>query len=186
MRIITGEYKGRILNSPEGLNTRPTSDKVKGAVFNIIQKRVFNSTILDLFAGTGSLGLEALSRGAKCSYFAEQNKDTFKILLDNICLLNLNDKCKAFNTDAYIVLKNLKKNNISFDIIFLDPPYFKGEVIKSIEHISQYNLLNKNGIIITEYDSKEIIPESIDNFKKYRTEKYGRTSISFWNNEGEN
>lgn len=185
MRIITGIAKGRKIMAPEGMDTRPTSDRVKESLFNILDNKIdiYGKNVLDLFAGTGNLGIEAISRGALMCTLIEQNKNTFKTLKENINTLNFNEKSEAYNQDAFSALEIFKKNNKKYDIIFLDPPYGKGLIEKAIEKIANIDLLENNGIIVSEYDENDIIPENISSIKKYRTEKYGRTKISFWTKE---
>lgn len=183
MRIITGIAKGRKLMVPEGNNTRPTLDRVKESLFNIISNNISDSNVLDLFAGSGGLGLECISRGAKLCIFCEKDKNTFSYLRQNVINLGFSSYCELYNHDAFFVLKKCSQRNLKFDIVFLDPPYGKGLIEKAIKSISDYNLLNKDGIIITEYDEKDILPDKIENFIKYRNEKYGRVRISFWTEE---
>ncbi|MCX7885017.1 MAG: 16S rRNA (guanine(966)-N(2))-methyltransferase RsmD [Caloramator sp.] len=183
MRIITGIAKGRRIKAPEGKNTRPTLDRVKESIFNIINNRIQGACILDLFAGSGNLGLESISRGSISCIFCEKDKTTFGYLKENVVSLGFSSKCELYNHDAFFVLKKCSQRNLKFDIIFLDPPYGKDLIIESLKNISHYNLLNNNGIIITEYDENDIIPDKIEDLIKYRTEKYGRVRISFWNKE---
>lgn len=185
MRIITGRMKGRKIKALEGTNTRPTSDRVKESLFNILINKIDirGKRILDLFAGTGNLGLEALSREALECIFVEKDKNAFSVLKNNIEALDFVDKSKCYNQDAFYALKIIIKNNEKFDIIFLDPPYGKGYIQQAIEKISGFDLLNYGGIIISEYDEFDEMPEAIENIKIFRTEKYGRTKISFWTKE---
>ena len=181
MRIITGYAKGKKLKAPEGLATRPTADRIKESVFNIINFKLYESNVLDLFAGTGGLGLESISRGCFKSTFVEKNQKAFKILNENINSINAMNKSKVYNVDAFIFLKKYTSFNDKYDIIFLDPPYFGGLIEKSINEIYNLNLLNKNGIIISEYDTKENMPKTIASIVRYRDVNYGRTTVSFWN-----
>lgn len=183
MRIITGIAKGRRILAPEGIETRPTSDRVKEALFNIIQYKIDGSIILDLFAGTGNLGLEAVSRGAQRCVFIEHNRNTYKILLRNIEYLGFNGKSEAYNQDAFTALKILARREEKYDIIFLDPPYGKGYIEKAIELISHFDLLSDEGIIASEHDKTDELPEKVGLLKVYRSERYGRTKITFWNKE---
>lgn len=183
MRIITGIAKGRVIKAPEGLNTRPTSDRVKESFFNIISKKIYGARTLDLFSGTGNLGLEAISRGAEVCTFVESNNSAYKILAMNIEALGFVSSSELYKRDAFDTLEMLGKSNKKYDIIFLDPPYSMGLVEKSIKKISELKILRKDGIIISECDEKDIIPEKIYDIKIYRAEKYGRTKIYFWNEE---
>lgn len=180
MRIISGTAKGRKLETLEGLNTRPTSDRVKESVFNIILRDIFDANVLDLFGGIGSLGIEALSRGAKHCTFVEENKNAYKVLKENIEKLEFQNKSELYQTDAFGALKTFGRIEKQFDIIFLDPPYGKGYVEKSIKEIDKLNLTNDNSLIISELDNIDNIPESIGDFKVDRIKKYGRVKMAFW------
>lgn len=186
MRIITGIARGRMIKAPEGMNTRPTSDRVKESLFNIISKKMRDSTVLDLFAGSGNLGLESISRGAEKCTFVENNKVAYKTLKENIDLLKFQDMSETYFQEAFTTLKTLHMLNKKYDIIFLDPPYGKGLIESSINEINNLELLNNEGIIISEYDAEDNVPDSIGEIKIYRTESYGRIKISFWTKEEKN
>ncbi len=183
MRIITGIAKGRRIEAPEGEGTRPTADKVKGALFNILQTKVIDATVLDMFSGTGNLGLEALSRGSRNCIFIEKDHKAFTILKKNIESLGFQESCEAYRQDAFTAIEKLSRRNIFPDIIFLDPPYGKEMIIKAIEEISRLEILEHNGIIVSEHDETDNLPERIGGIEAYRTEKYGRTRLTFWKNE---
>lgn len=186
MRIITGSAKGRRIEAPEGEGTRPTSDKVKGALFNILQTKIKDAFVLDMFSGTGNLGLEALSRGAGKCIFIEKEQKAFQILKKNITLLGFEESCEVYHQDAFIAIEKIKKRGLKLDIVFLDPPYGRQMVNKAIEGISRLDILDYNGIIISEQDETDNLPDKIGNIEAYRTEKYGRTKITFWRMEREN
>lgn len=150
MRIISGKYKGRKL---EGFNidgTRPTMDRVKESLFGIIQNKIQNSICLDLFAGSGNLGIEAISNGAKECYFVDNNKEVIKVLKRNLKDI---ENYNLINDDYKNTLKNL---NVRFDIIFLDPPYKLNLINDAINDIIKYDLLNNDGIIICEYETEQV------------------------------
>jgi 16S rRNA (guanine(966)-N(2))-methyltransferase RsmD len=181
MRIIAGLAKGRKLLSPEGFDTtRPTLDRVKEAIFNIIQESVPYSVALDVFAGTGSLGLEAVSRGAKQCYLVDKSPVTFPLLKKNVENLNFTDKCECLNMDSYKALEHLDKKGIIFDLIFIDPPYRKDMIPPAIEYISNSNLLDKGGLIVTKIDSLEEIYEGNEKITLINHRKYGKTIICFY------
>lgn len=181
MRIIAGLAKGRKLLSPEGFDTtRPTLDRVKEAIFNIIQESVPYSVALDVFAGTGSLGLEAVSRGAKQCYLVDKSPVTFPLLKKNVENLNFIDKCECLNMDSYKALEHLDKKGIIFDLIFIDPPYRKDMIPPAIEYISNSNLLDKGGLIVTKIDSLEEIYEGNEKITLINHRKYGKTIICFY------
>ncbi|WP_432665156.1 16S rRNA (guanine(966)-N(2))-methyltransferase RsmD [Wukongibacter baidiensis] len=180
MRIISGKAKGVRLKALKGMDTRPTSDKVKESIFNIIAPYVDDSKVLDLFSGTGNLGLEAVSRGAAYAYLIEKNRKCQPIIKENINKAKLDDSIKLIIKDAVSALKMFKDNNERFDIIFMDPPYLKGFIIPCLEEISDLNLLNIDGIIVIEHDIKDILPETVKDITKFKERKYGTTMVSFY------
>lgn len=183
MRIITGIAKGRRIKAPEGLNTRPTSDRVKESMFNILSNRYSFENVLDLFAGSGNLGLEAISRGAKKCVFIEQNKEAYNTLVENIKSLKFENNSEYYRQDAFVALEILSKRGEKFDLIFLDPPYGKGLVEQSIKLIDSKGLLRDGGVIVSEQDVNDVLPENINEIKRIRLEKYGRTTVAFWSKE---
>ncbi|HEY5561137.1 MAG TPA: 16S rRNA (guanine(966)-N(2))-methyltransferase RsmD [Clostridiaceae bacterium] len=186
MRIISGIAKGRKLLSPEDYATRPTLDRVKEAMFNIIAGYVPGAITLDMFAGTGSLGLEAISRGAKYCYLFEKDSKSYSILKENIKVLDFSDSATAFNYSCYDGIKVLSDKNIKFDLIFIDPPYMKSMIPTALELIDKYKLLNEDSIIVTKIDSKEKVYEGINNINLIDKRKYGKTIVCFYKiKEGE-
>lgn len=143
MRVISGKSRGKKLISLEGDNTRPTLDRVKEALFNIIQFQVQDAVVLDLFAGTGALGIEALSRGAKEATFCDKVPDAIKVIKQNVINTNNLNKTIIINKDYKDALENISKQNKKFDIIFLDPPYKTNLAIESLQKIIMSNLLTK-------------------------------------------
>lgn len=143
MRVISGKSRGKKLVSLEGNNTRPTLDRVKEALFNIIQFNVQDAVVLDLFAGTGALGVEALSRGAKEAIFCDKVLDAIKVIKQNVTNTNNLDKSIIINKDYKDVLEILSKQNKKIDIVFLDPPYKTNLAIESLQKIIMSNLLTK-------------------------------------------
>lgn len=180
MRIIAGSAKGRKLLSPEGMGTRPTLDRVKEAMFNIIQNRVPGAVVLDMFSGTGSLGLEAASRGAKECFLVDKGDTTFGFLKQNIMNLKFENNCSCYNVDSYEALNIFSNKKIIFDIIFIDPPYKKEMIPPAVEIITKKNLLNKDGIIVTKIDTSEDIYEGNDIISLTDYRKYGNTTICFY------
>jgi 16S rRNA (guanine(966)-N(2))-methyltransferase RsmD len=181
MRIIAGLARGRKLLSPEGSDTtRPTLDRVKEAIFNIIQETVPYAVTLDVFAGTGSLGLEAVSRGAKKCYLVDKSPVTFPLLKKNVENLNFTDKCECLNMDSYKSLEELDRRGIIFDLIFIDPPYRKNMIPPAIEYISNSDLLSKDGLIVTKIDTIEEIYEGNEKITLINYRKYGKTTICFY------
>lgn len=141
MRIVAGKRKGLIIKSIEGESTRPTRDIVREALFSILFNNIDDAKFLDLFAGSGAMGIEALSRGASEAYFSDINPKCVRIINENITKAKFNEQAKVFNADYKLVLKKLQGNK--FDIIFIDPPYNKVLGIDAIEKISEYDILSE-------------------------------------------
>lgn len=181
MRIITGKAKGKKLISPDGYDvTRPTLDRVKQSIFNILQNNLNSDTVvLDLFAGTGSLGLEACSRGAKITYLCDRNDVIFSYLKKNIENLGFENSAFAIKGEFDVNLKRFKGKE-KFDLIFVDPPYNTDYVEKSINLIDELEILDKNGIIVTKISTSErkFIESKNINLVDYR--KYGNTTVCFY------
>ncbi len=185
MRVITGSARGHALKAPKGENTRPTSDKVKESVFNIIGFIDDESIVLDLFSGSGSMGIEFLSRGAKTCYFIDADSNSIKIIKENLEKTKLVEKALVYKNDVERAIKVLGNKHIEFDYIFLDPPYNKECVTKTLENINNEKLLKKTGEIIIEHETKLELPDSCYDFKKTDYRKYGDTSVSFYSKEEE-
>ncbi len=173
MRVISGKYKGMILKEYNVVGTRPTMDRVKESLFGMIQNKIKNSICLDLFAGSGSLGLEALSNGADKVYFVDKNKIVIKNMKKNFEKI---DNYYLYNLDYIEALKKFKEQNIKFDIVFLDPPYDLLLITKSIELLVKNNLLNNEAYIICEY-TKENINCDLEIIKE---KKYGDKFIKIY------
>lgn len=190
MRIISGKRRGYKLAAPEGLDTRPTTDRVKESVFNIIQTRLPCGFVLDMFAGSGGMGIEALSRGAKGAVFTESNPAALKVLKKNLSGSGLGGDAAVLQGDAFDLLRRLSMGAVTartdggafdrkagFDIVFLDPPYNKGLVNKALELICELRLIRPGGIVVTETEvgGEEIADFGLAALKKA---KYGKTVIT--------
>ena len=186
MRIISGKNRGTKLYTLEGLDTRPTLDRVKEALFSKININLQDAIILDLFAGSGALALEAISRGAKIAYMCDNSFKAIKIIKQNIEKTKQNEKIVLIEKDYEKALESLYQKKLKFDIIFLDPPYKTNYNIKAINLILEYNLLNKEGIIIIETDIEEIILKEIELFAidVFDVKKYGRVTLIFLRRKG--
>jgi 16S rRNA (guanine966-N2)-methyltransferase len=179
MRIIAGKYRGKKLTSIKGDMIRPTSDRVREAVFNILGQKVRHASVLDLFAGTGALGLEALSRGAHRAVFADLD---CKTLQTNINLCSLQEKSETINCNIIgdnILEQTLK--NTKFDLIFMDPPYHQGLLDHMLNQDFLYDIMHENTIIIAEHHFSENIGFNPSRLDIYRQKKYSKTIISFIN-----
>lgn len=181
MRVISGTARGKKLSSLEGLETRPTLDRVKEALFNIIQFDLKDAKILDLFSGSGALAIEALSRGATEAVLCDNSRKAIQIINQNLKDTRLEEKANVINKDYANSLKQLYNESKRFNIIFLDPPYKTNYTIIAIEQILKYNLLEDDGIIIVETDDKNKIEEikKNKNIEVYDTRKYGTVLIIF-------
>ncbi|MCI1943869.1 16S rRNA (guanine(966)-N(2))-methyltransferase RsmD [Clostridium luticellarii] len=181
MRIISGVARGRKLLSPNGYDTtRPTLDRVKESMFDIIQRKVPGAAVLDVFAGTGSLGLEAVSRGAKKCFLVDRDSDTFSYLKKNVENLKFTSICRTINMDSYRALEELGIKEEVFDVIFVDPPYKKNMIPPAVEIIERKNLLSADGIIVAKIDTSEKIYGGTDSIVLTEHRKYGKTTLCFY------
>ena len=183
MRVISGVARGTKLNSIDSTDTRPTLDRVKEALFNIIQNIIDDSIVLDLFAGSGAIGIECISRGAKKAYFCEKSHEAVKMIRQNIEKTRFTDKSEILQQDYKKALKNYSVRNIKFDIVFLDPPYKKDIAVDAVQDIIELGLLEKNGVIIIETDEKERELKELEKLQVevYDLRKYGRVYLIFLN-----
>ena len=179
MRIISGKARGTKLYTLEGDTTRPTLDRIKESIFNIIQNRIKDSTFLDLFAGSGAMGLEAASRGAKKAILCDKNKNAMQIIKRNIEKTHLEQNVQTYLDDYENILKTKIKEKI--DIIYIDPPYNSNFAINSIKIILEKNLVTKDSIIMIETDRKNEIEEELKNIEIEIVDerKYGKAEIIF-------
>lgn len=178
MRIIGGKYKSRVLADFAGEKVRPTSDRAKEALFNILALKIYGARVLDLFSGSGALGLESLSRGAKGVVFNDFDKDSLAILKKNLTALKIpvgGEEAKVMYSDYTVALESVRGQ---FDLIFLDPPYRfdYGEV--ALKKIAQKGLLSENGIAV--YERDRVFEGVIDGLEKCDERKYGKTYFTFF------
>ena len=177
MRVITGSARGVSLQTPAGLQTRPTTDRVKENLFNIIQFDIPGAQVLDLFAGSGQLGIEALSRGAQSAVFVDQGKEAIAAVQRNLAATKLHDHAQVVQSDSFSYLQSCRRK---FDLIFLDPPYSGNFLEKAIVVISENDILSDCGIIICERPiEKEELPE-ISNLMRSRDYQYGKMLITLY------
>lgn len=183
MRVISGKVRGLKLNTPKNEDVRPTTDRVKESLFNMINPYIMESNVLDLFAGTGSLGIECLSRGANNCVFVDVSKESISIVKSNIKKARVENESTVLNLDFKDAIGRLKVQGNKFDVIFMDPPYYKNMFIDALLKIDDTSLLNEDGIIVIEHDSKDVFPESIGRLEKTKDKKYGNTTITFYKME---
>lgn len=182
MRVITGTARGRRLNELRGMETRPTTDKVKESIFNCIQFDVEDARVLDLFAGTGQLGIEALSRGAQSAVFVDKRTDAAKLVRDNLALCQLSDRAQVICGDSMGYLSSLRTR---FDIIFLDPPYADDLLERAIAHIARFDILSPHGIIVAESPMDKALPALEAPYGIYREYRYGKIKVTIYHRSGE-
>ncbi len=181
MRVISGSFKGLKLKGSTKLNIRPTKDKVKEALFDIIGISIENSIFLDLFSGYGNVGIEAISRKANHVTFVDNNSVCVSILKHNLSLLRQNiDNIDIFCENALAFLKERKVKEDKFDIIVIDPPYSSNLAEKCLSVIGRYDILNNAGLVIAEIPSKKDISSSFYRLKKFREQVYGSTKVVFY------
>ena len=177
MRIIAGDYKGRRLETPKDNAVRPTTDKAKEALFSILTNDIWGSRVLDLFAGTGNLGLEALSRGASECVFADQSRDSLRMVRNNIAHCGAEERSRVVSGDYRKVLMSQRR---PFDIIFLDPPYNRGMLDGCFQLIAENGLLNEGGTIVAEHRREEELPDQLHGFTKVKERRYGVVMLSIY------
>ena len=180
MRVITGTARGRRLKELEGMETRPTTGKVKESLFSIIQFDIEGRRVLDLFAGTGQLGIEALSRGAKQCVFIDQRNDAVKLIRATLQVCGLTDSAVVRSGDAMAYLKSGEK----FDLIFLDPPYASGLLVKALEDIAAFDICREHGIIVAESAVETELPALAPPYSLYRQYRYGKIKLSVYHRSG--
>ena len=177
MRVIGGKYRHRLLYWPNDNSIRPTKDRIREAIFSALGE-LNNKSFLDLFSGSGAIGIEALSRGSNDVYFVDSNVNAIKCISENLKSLEINEDYHIIKDDYQNVLEMFKKDNKQFDIVFLDPPYQKGRYIDIVFFLLNNNIVKEDGIIITESDKELEIEESL--FRKVKLYKYGEIIVTFF------
>jgi len=181
MRVITGSARGRRLKELEGMETRPTTDRVKEGLFNILQFDIEGRRVLDLFAGTGQLGIECLSRGAVSAVFVDRRTDAVKLIKENLKITELTDRARVVSGDSMEYLKGVREK---FDLIFLDPPYAAGLLEGAIAHIAKFDILAPHGIIVAEHPADKALPGLSAPYRLHRTYRYGKIGLTVYRRDG--
>ena len=182
MRVISGTARGTRLKTPDGLQTRPTSDRVKEAVFSIIQFEIQGSRFLDLFGGSGQMGIEALSRGAVSATIVDGRREACKLIQENLRLSRLFDRAKVVQSDYLAYLDRCKE---TYDLIFLDPPYAEVFLENSLKKISEIDILSDRGIIICERPEDKALEIELPGLVRGKDYRYGKTWITLFRKAGE-
>lgn len=180
MRVIAGTAKGRALKAVPGTNTRPTTDKVKEAIFSMIGPYFDGGRVLDLFAGTGGLGIEALSRGAERAVFVDLEGSSIEVIKQNVQAAGLASSSEIYRNEAGRAVKALEKRGIAFRIVFLDPPYRMKAMDNLMQELAQRKLLEPNAVVVVEHDANHHYPESLPFYEQIRHTQYGDTAVTIY------
>ena len=183
MRVIAGKAKGRKLKAPKlspGRRIRPLSDQAKEALFNILGEKVLDSYFLDLFAGTGAVGIEALSRGAKIAIFVELDRKVVEAIRENLEITELGNNAEIYSLDVLRAIKFLNSKGAKFDIVFLGPPYGSPALERALEKLSESGLVKDDGVVVAEHRAKHEISKGFGKLVKVRDCRYGDTVLSFY------
>lgn len=180
MRIIAGEAKNRKIKTRKGFDTRPTLESVKESLFSIIAPYIEDSIFLDLFSGSGSISLEAISRGAKRAVMIEKDTEALRYIIENIEHLGFSERCRAYKNDVIRGVEILGRKNEKFDIIFMDPPYQDELCKKVLKEIDKADILAENGLIICEHHLYENLEDEIAGFRKSDERKYNKKILTFY------
>lgn len=180
MRVIAGTARGIPLETIEEFTTRPTVDRVKENLFNILMPYIEDAEVCDFFSGSGSLCIEALSRGAKSAYFVEMNPKAMAVIKRNLKKTKLEDRAHLFPGSYVDAIQYFQRKDLSFDIIFLDPPHASGFAKDVLFRIKDLDICKDGGIIIIEHHTEQVYEEEIAGFERYRQKKYGNTTLSFY------
>lgn len=185
MRVISGNARGLKLVALEGMDTRPTTDRVKENLFNIIAPYIEeDSNVLDLYAGSGALGIEALSRGARSAVFCDSNDKSIEIIKNNVQKARFIDKSEVFLGEDQLILKKLSHMGKKFDIIFLDPPYRKDIIPGIIIELEKNRVLDDKVIIVAETDFEDLLPDETETLIVSKKQIYGKTKLTFYKHKG--
>lgn len=187
MRVISGKAKGKKLEAPEGMHTRPVTDQIKQAIFNTLQFRIVDCNFLDLFSGSGSMGIEAISRGATKTILVDNDTNAINVINKNIngCKFDKNEY-QVIKGDAFKVVEDLYNKQMKFDVIYLDPPYTVDEIfIPIMETLDKFNILEEDGILAIRTKKEKELPDEFNTLEKTRMKKYGISMVHYYQNKEE-
>jgi len=178
LRVIAGSAKGRRLKAPPGLNTRPITDMIKEALFNIWGADIYDAQLLDLFAGSGSVGIEALSRGAHKVVFVDNDSQAIKTIKDNLANCGFRDNCEIYRNDVFRAIEILNRNKAKFNFIYIDPPFTNDKIFKEIMYsLDEIDLLEREGILVIRTRRNKDMPAQLSKMKNFRLNNYGESSL---------
>lgn len=180
MRVVGGRLKGRVLSSFKGMSIRPTSDKVREAIFNILPRESPFGKVLDLFAGTGAMGIEALSRGAKEAVFVDKDQSAVNIIYKNLETCSLGAEARVLKKDVKSAVKFLAAKGEKFDLIFIDPPYDSSLVNEALKAVSSEGILERDGYLVAESSKRVKVQDGFPGLKRIDERKYGDTAVYFY------
>ena len=180
MRVVSGSAGGLKLKTRDSDETKPTLDRVKEAMFSMLDSYIPGASVLDLFAGSGALGIEALSRGAASAVFCDKDKDCISVIKGNLDFTKLSDKAKVIKGDFADVLKRLSEEGKKFSLILLDPPYEKGLERETMKLIEKYGLFTEDAVVLTEHAFEDKMPEEAGIFTVIKEKKYGTVGVSIY------
>ncbi|WP_270181765.1 16S rRNA (guanine(966)-N(2))-methyltransferase RsmD [Alkalihalobacillus sp. CinArs1] len=181
MRIIAGTCKGRHIKPVPGMNTRPTTDKVREAIYNMVGPFFEGGLALDLYGGSGALGIEALSRGVEKCIFVDRDSKAIETIKWNLDQTGFTESAEVFRNDSKRALKALLKREVTFSLVLLDPPYHKEKIVEDLDKLSSYGLLEENATIVVEHLKEVDLPEELADLTLTRKETYsGKTTISIY------
>jgi 16S rRNA (guanine966-N2)-methyltransferase len=186
MRVISGSARGRKLKSPKSGETRPIMDRVKTALFDILAPEIVGMRVLDLFAGTGAVGIEALSRGAAAATFIERSPDAWKLVRENLALTNLSDRAEVLRTDAFAFLQQAAAAKKRYDLVYVAPPQYEGMAARALSQLDMTPLTGPDGLVIVQIHPQErsdLDALSLDHLRLYDQRRYGSTLLLFYTHD---
>lgn len=181
MRVISGKAKGKKLKAPPGLDTRPITDRIKEALFNVIGSDIRDAKFLDLFAGSGSVGIEALSRGAKLVILVDSGGEAIRVIHHNIQACGFEEGYEVYRQDVFVAIRSLLKREIKFDLIYIDPPFTNEKLFEQVlTTLNKQIILNSDGIIIIRAPRRKPLPQVFENLQCYRANDYGESTLYYY------
>lgn len=184
MRVVAGKAKGRRLKAPKGLGLRPTADRVKESLFNILPRSLSGYRVLDLYAGTGNLTVEALSRGANEALLVDNAREARKAIQENLGALGFVDKARIWQSQVLRAIRQLSRRKETFDLVFVDPPYEKGLVEPTLRAIGSAGILTGSGLVVAEHSVRERVETNYGSLRLQDQRRYGATVVSFFGHAG--